>query len=99
MKQSAGYVDSHSHLRSISLADHGVVGSCLEEAILRMNAMTSLDVEDDVFVACCNLISSGVTAVQYIFHTFGSPSEYLEILDKSLSGIRRSGIQIGRAHV
>ena len=93
MKQSAGFVDSHSHLRSTSLADHGVGGRCLEEAILRMNAMTSVDVEDDVFLACCNLISSGVTTVQYIFHTFGSPSEYLEILEKSLSGIRRSGIR------
>ena len=93
MKQSAGFVDSHSHLRSISLAEHGVGGSCLEEAILRMNAMTPVDIEDDVFVACCNLISTGVTAVQYMFHTFGSPSEYLEILERSLSGIRRSGIR------
>ena len=93
MKQSAGFVDSHSHLRSTALAEHGVGGRCLEEAILRMNAMTPVDVEDDVFAACCNLISTGVTAVQYMFHTFGSPSEYLEILERSLSGIRRSGIR------
>lgn len=93
MNQSAGFVDSHSHLRSTSLAAHGVGGSCLEEAILRMNAMTAVDVEDDVFVACCNLISAGVTGVQYIFHTFGAPSYYLETLEKALSGIRRSGIR------
>jgi cytosine/adenosine deaminase-related metal-dependent hydrolase len=93
MKESAGFVDAHSHLRSTSLAEQGVAGSCLEEAILRMNAMTSIEVEDDVFVACCNLISTGVTGVQFIFHTFGSPSDYLETLEKSLSGIRRSGIR------
>lgn len=93
MIQSAGFVDSHSHLRSTSLAEHNVGGRSLEEAILRMNAMTPVDVEDDVFVACCNLISSGVTAVQYIFHTFGTPKEYMETLEKSLTGIRRSGIR------
>lgn len=93
MRQSAGFVDAHSHLRSTSLSEHRVGGSCLEEAILRMNAMTSVDLEDDVFVACCNLIASGVTGVQYIFHAFGDPATYLEILEKSLSGIRRSGIR------
>lgn len=93
MKESAGFVDAHSHLRSTSLEEHRVGGSCLEEAILRMNAMTSIDVEDDVFVACCNLVASGVTGVQFIFHTFGTPNEYLMTLEKSLSGIRRSGIR------
>jgi cytosine/adenosine deaminase-related metal-dependent hydrolase len=93
MKESAGFVDAHSHLRSTSLAEHRVGGSCLEEAILRMNAMTSIDVEDDVFVACCNLVASGVTGVQFIFHTFGAPIDYLNALEKSLSGIRRSGIR------
>jgi len=93
MKESAGFVDAHSHLRSTSLAEHRVGGSCLEEAILRMNAMTSIDVEDDVFVACCNLVASGVTGVQFIFHTFGAPIDYLNTLEKSLSGIRRSGIR------
>lgn len=93
MKESAGFVDAHSHLRSTSLAEHRVGGSCLEEAILRMNAMTSIDVEDDAFVACCNLIASGVTGVQFIFHSFGAPNDYLKTLEKSLSGIRRSGIR------
>jgi cytosine/adenosine deaminase-related metal-dependent hydrolase len=93
MKESAGFVDAHSHLRSTSLEEHLVGGSCLEEAIIRMNAMTSIDVEDDVFVASCNLVASGVTGVQFIFHTFGTPNEYLKTLEKSLSGIRRSGIR------
>ena len=93
MKTSVGFVDAHSHLRSTPLADFGVGGSCLEEAILRMNAMSAVDVEHDSFLACSDLISTGVTGVQFIFHTFGPSQQYLETLEKSLNGIRRSGIR------
>lgn len=93
MKTSGGFVDAHSHLRSTPLADFGVGGSCLEEAILRMNAMSAVDVEHDSFLACSDLISAGVTGVQFIFHTFGPSQQYLETLEKSLNGIRKSGIR------
>ena len=93
MKISGGFVDAHSHLRSTPLADFGVSGSCLEEAILRMNAMSAVDVEHDSFLACSDLISVGVTGVQFIFHTFGPSQQYIETLEKSLNGIRRSGIR------
>ena len=93
MERSTGFVDAHSHLRSTPLAEHGVAGSCLEEAILRMNAMTAVDIEDDTFVATSELLLAGVTGVQFIFHTFGPPEFYLETLDRALSGIARSGIR------
>ena len=82
MKTSGGFVDSHSHLRSTPLADFGVSGSCLEEAILRMNAMSAVDVEHDSFLACSDLISAGVTGVQFIFHTFAPSQQYIETLEK-----------------
>lgn len=90
---TTGFVDAHSHLRSTSLVDHGVVAHSLEEAILRMTAMTPVDATDDAYVACCDLLTSGVTAVQLIFHTFGGPEEYLAQLDAVVEGIVRSGIR------
>jgi 5-methylthioadenosine/S-adenosylhomocysteine deaminase len=90
---TAGFIDAHSHLRSTSYAEHGVSGDCLEEGLLRMNAMTSVDTADDVFVACSDLVAHGVTGVQVMFHTFGDDSDYLETLDATITGIRRSGIR------
>ena len=90
---TAGFIDAHSHLRSTSYAEHGVSSHCLEEGLLRMNAMTSVDTVDDVFVACSDLVAHGVTGVQVMFHTFGDDSDYLEALDATVTGIRRSGIR------
>lgn len=88
-----GMVDGHSHLRSTSLQAHAVVGSCLEEALLRMTAMSAVDIEDDAFVAACDLVSSGVTGVQVAFHTFQEPEAYLESVSAVIRGIRRSHIR------
>jgi len=88
-----GFIDAHSHLRSTPYADHGVWGASLEEGLIRMMAMTDVPVADDVFVACSDLISHGVTGVQMMFHTFGDPDDYLSLLDQTLEGVRRSGIR------
>ena len=88
-----GMVDGHSHLRSTSLQAHAVVGSCLEEALLRMTAMSAVDIEDDAFVAACDLVASGVTGVQVAFHTFQQPEDYLESVSALVRGIRRSRIR------
>jgi len=88
-----GFIDAHSHLRSTSYHEHGVRGLTLEEALLRMTAMTAVNIENDVFVACSELIAKGVTGVQVMFHTFGDPDDYLEALDQTVTGIRRSGIR------
>ena len=90
---TVGMVDAHSHLRSTALNDHAVVGSCLEEALLRMTAMSAVDLEDDAFVAACDLVSSGVTGVQVAFHTFQEPQGYLESISAMIRGIRRSHIR------
>lgn len=88
-----GLVDGHSHLRSTSLESHGVVGSCLEEALLRMTAMSAVDIEDDAFVASCDLVLAGVTGVQVAFHTFQEPEEYLASVEALIRGIKRSHIR------
>jgi cytosine/adenosine deaminase-related metal-dependent hydrolase len=88
-----GFIDAHSHLRSTSYHEHGVRGQSLEEALLRMTAMTAVNIENDVFVACSELIAKGVTGVQMMFHTFGDPDDYLEALDQTVTGMRRSGIR------
>jgi 5-methylthioadenosine/S-adenosylhomocysteine deaminase len=58
-----------------------------------MTAMTAVDIADDVFVACSELIAKGVTGVQMMFHTFGDPDDYLEALDQTVTGITRAGIR------
>jgi len=93
MEGTSGIVDAHSHLRSISLADQGVTGSCLEEALLRMNAMTSVDPYDDALVASSDLLLKGITSVQFIFHTFGNSNVYFETLLRKIEGIKRSQIR------
>jgi len=93
MKSTAGFIDAHSHLRATSLSDHGVAGSCFEEALLRMNAMTGVDPFDDALVASGQLLLSGVTGVQVIFHTFGTPDHYFSTLESAISGLRASKIR------
>lgn len=92
-RETPGFIDAHTHLRSTSYSEHGIAGECLEEALLRMTAMTSVDIEDDVFVACSELIEKGVTGVQAMFHTFGDPDEYGRALDATIAGVRRSGVR------
>ncbi len=93
MRSTTGFIDAHSHLRATSLSDHGVAGSCLEEALLRMNAMTAVDPFDDALVASGELLLSGVTGVQVIFHTFGTPDQYFASLDRVIAGLRASKIR------
>jgi cytosine/adenosine deaminase-related metal-dependent hydrolase len=90
---TTGFVDAHSHLRSTDLTEHGAVGSCLEEALLRMTAMTAVDTEDDVFVACSDLIASGVTGVQIVIHSFADVDGYAAMVDALIRGVHRSGIR------
>ncbi len=91
---TSGFIDAHSHLRSTTLTEQLVAGSgSLEEALLRMSAMSAVDEADETLIACADLIRAGVTGVQTVFHTFGSPDEYLESLSAALAGIERSGIR------
>lgn len=92
-RTSSGLIDAHSHLRSTALVDHGVPGSTLEESLLRMNAMTAVDIEDDVFVATARMLEAGITGVQAMYHSFAPPEEYLEGLSRVIAGVRRSGIR------
>lgn len=94
LKTTSGFIDAHSHLRSTTVTEQLVAGSgSLEEALLRMSAMSYVDETDETLIACADLVRAGVTGVQTVFHTFGSPQEYLESLSKALDGIERSGIR------
>lgn len=94
LRETAGFVDAHSHLRSTSLASHGIENCAnLEEALLRFTAMSSVDAFDDAFVAASDLVRAGVTGVQVFFHTFARPDEYLEALDNVVRGLEKSGIR------
>jgi cytosine/adenosine deaminase-related metal-dependent hydrolase len=93
-KTTSGFIDAHSHLRSTTLTEQLVAGSgSLEEALIRMSAMSAVDEADETLIACADLIRAGVTGVQTVFHTFGDPNQYLESLAKALDGIERSGIR------
>jgi cytosine/adenosine deaminase-related metal-dependent hydrolase len=58
-----------------------------------MNAMTGVDPFDDALVASGELLLSGVTGVQVIFHTFGTPDQYFSSLEKVISGLQSSRIR------
>ena len=93
-KITSGFIDAHSHLRSTTLTEQLVAGSgSLEEALIRMSAMSAVNEADETLIACADLIRAGVTGVQTVFHTFGDPNQYLESLAKALDGIERSGIR------
>lgn len=92
--ETGGFVDAHSHLRSTSLASHGI-DNCqnLEEALLRFTAMSSVDIFDDAFVAASDLVKAGVTGVQVFFHTFATKDDYLGALNQVMKGLEKSGIR------
>jgi len=91
---TAGFIDAHSHLRATTLTEQKVAGSkSLEEGLLRMSGMIAVDAEDEAFLACSELVAAGVTGVQFIFHTFGTPDHYMESLSKVLKGVGRTGIR------
>lgn len=91
---TSGLVDAHSHLRSTSLASHGVTASGgLEEALLRFTGMSAVDPRDDSFIACSRLLLSGFTGVQAMFHAFLAAPEYLDVLRRVAAGVRDSGIR------
>jgi cytosine/adenosine deaminase-related metal-dependent hydrolase len=92
--RTSGFVDAHSHLRSVALDSQGIGGTCLENALLQMSAMTNIDPTEDAFVASCQLLSAGVTGVQVVFHSFDPAEVYLEKLDSMISGAQSSGIRL-----
>ncbi|UDF13233.1 amidohydrolase family protein [Antiquaquibacter oligotrophicus] len=61
---SPGFVDAHSHLRGISLEEHGAGARQFEAWILSLSAVTTLDPGDEAALACAELLATGVTAVQ-----------------------------------
>jgi cytosine/adenosine deaminase-related metal-dependent hydrolase len=94
VQQTTGFVDAHSHLRSTPLHSHGISGCAnLEEALLRFTAMTSVDLEDDAFVASTQLLAAGVTGVQVMFYTFADSEGYLSQLQQLATGVQKSGIR------
>jgi len=92
--RTSGFVDAHSHLRSVGLDSQDIGGTCLENALLQMSAMTSIDPTEDAFVASCQLLAAGVTGVQVVFHSFDSADIYLEKLDSMIRGAQSSGIRL-----
>lgn len=94
VRQTQGFIDAHSHLRSTSLASHGIADCLnLEDALLRFTAMSSVNLEDDSFVAAADLVAAGITGVQAIFHTFADQDGYLTQLREVCNGLRRSKIR------
>lgn len=88
-----GFVDAHTHLRSTPFAAQQLRATDLEEALLKMTAMTAVDGELDAFVAASDLVAAGITAAQVSFHTFEDAEGYLASLDALVRGVRASGLR------
>lgn len=88
-----GLIDAHSHLRSTTLDAHDLRGKDLEEVLIRMSAMSTVDAEADAFVAACDLLLAGVTSVQVMYHCFADPDGYLSGLKAMLRGLDRAGLR------
>lgn len=72
-----GLVDAHSHLRGISTQRQGVLDTALERWVVRLGALTALDVASDALVAAADLLRTGVTSVLAVHHAFAEPEEYV----------------------
>jgi cytosine/adenosine deaminase-related metal-dependent hydrolase len=88
-----GLVDGHSHGRAIPLCEQGVREGPLELFLAQLTALTPLDPYRDAFVAGSDLLATGVTAVQVVFHSFAPFDEYLAAARSTIAGLAASGIE------
>lgn len=89
-----GLIDAHSHGRAIPLAEQGVREGPLELFLAQLTALTPLDARDDGFVAGSDLLATGVTAVQAVFHSIVDDAEgYRRNATAFADGLAASGIE------
>lgn len=89
-----GLVDAHSHGRGISTVEQGISDAPLEVWLARLTAASALDSFDQALAAAADLISTGVTSAQVIFHSFSGPDEYLGDLIATAEGLKRGGLNV-----
>jgi 5-methylthioadenosine/S-adenosylhomocysteine deaminase len=88
-----GFVDAHSHGRGLALAEQGIAEGPLELWLARLWACTALDLHDDSFVAASDLLASGVTSAQIVFHSLAPAAEYRAAARSCLAGLVASGLE------
>jgi 5-methylthioadenosine/S-adenosylhomocysteine deaminase len=88
-----GLIDSHSHGRALPAEILGGRLGSLERFLTCFPFLTPLDAEDDAFVAGSDLLSTGVTSVQVIYHSFAGPDLYADAARSVARGLRKSGIR------
>lgn len=88
-----GLVDAHSHGRALPSEAQGITGGPLELFLLRLTAFTPLDPFDDALVAGTDLVATGVTSAQAIFHSYAPADAYPDGARAAFEGLRRSGLR------
>lgn len=88
-----GFVDGHSHLRGLDLSEQGVRDVDLESWLILLRTVTDLDPADEALVAAGDLLSTGVTTVQAIQHSFANPDDYLRQVREVAQALKDCGLR------
>jgi cytosine/adenosine deaminase-related metal-dependent hydrolase len=90
-----GLIDAHSHGRSYPPAhqDYGG-GGPLERFLAEITAWTPVDPGDDARVAAHDLVATGVTTVQAMFHSFADRKRYRRDAEAFAGGLAASGASV-----
>lgn len=88
-----GFIDAHTHLRGIPLTSQGVEDAALEIWLLRLGAATQLNISDEAAVAGADALSTAVTTLQAIHHTYSGLNQYQAEIDSVARGLTECGIR------
>ncbi|ABG05946.1 amidohydrolase [Rubrobacter xylanophilus DSM 9941] len=87
-----GLVDGHSHGRGISTVEQGIADAPLDIWLTRITAATAFDPYDEALVSAAELITTGVTTVQVIFHSFSKAEDYVQGVIATAKGFKQVGV-------
>ncbi|MFE9172697.1 amidohydrolase family protein [Streptomyces kebangsaanensis] len=87
------FTDAHSHLRALPLGEQGVADTDLETWVVRLTGTTALDSYDDALAAAVALVTTGVTTVQAIHHTFAGADMYAAGVRAVASALTEAGMR------
>ena len=88
-----GFVDAHSHLRGLSLSELGIDEGPLESWLLQLGVLPGLSPYHEALVASYGLLSTGVTSVQAIHHTYAPLAGYVSEIEGLVEALTLTGIR------
>ena len=88
-----GLIDAHSHGRGLPPSALDLAGAPLERFILRLAAASDLPPVEDHLLAAAELLGTGITTAQVVFHTTRPRCLYAERVRAVAAAWRASGVR------